>query len=189
MHRFCVSAQRGPSPPIGGKAACWTQSLGGQGFATHQPSRQSNANWREPRPIGEFVAKPWRGSILALVGTSEGSRLSRTAPDAVRNREKPCARGSPESWPTNSTSSDPRHKRLHNSRLRLQSSVPTPLAIELGTQSGGAGGCLRVCVVAQSKPFCSTGITRGGDWHLGPDARVRGRATKKMDAAACSRPI
>ena len=100
----------------------------------------------------------WRGSILAPLGYQRGSRLSRTAPRAVRNREKPCARSSPGSWPT---SSDPRHKRLQNTRLRLQSRVPTPLAIELGTQSGGAGGCLRVCVVAQNKPFCSTGITRG----------------------------
>src|ERR1700675_2977915 len=96
---------------------------------------------------------------LAPLGYQRGSRLSRTAPRAVRNREKPCARSSPGSWQMNS---DPLHKRLQNNRLRLQSSVPPPLAIDLGTQSGGAGGCLRVCVVAQNKPFCSTGITRGG---------------------------
>ena len=50
---------------------------------------------------------------------------------AVRTRGKPSARSSPGSWQTNS---DPRHKRLQNNRLRLQSSVPTPVAIELGTQ-------------------------------------------------------
>ena len=60
------------------------------------------------------------------------------------------ARGSPGSWPTNS---DPRHKRLQNTRLRLQSRVPTPLAIELGTQSGGAGGCLRAVAQKQSILF------------------------------------
>jgi hypothetical protein len=62
--------------------------------------------------------------------------------------------------------------------------MPTPLAIELGTQSGGAGGCLRVCVVAQTKPFCSTGITRGGSPLTGIPRQEASRGAAKPSASA-----
>ena len=49
------------------------------------------------------------------------------------NRRQPRARHPPKRWQTNS---DPRPKRWQNKSLRLQSSVPTPVAIELGRHRG-----------------------------------------------------